>query len=197
VPDRLETRRDEARRLRDARLGGVPTQGGADRGHVLGRRGEHLGDTPFCRVDPPLELAEAVLEPIGVAEQRVGVAVGRARRAEACPEVAQRARRQLAAQRARRDVDDGVALVEDHDVVVREHPPARREVRQVQRVVHDEHRRAVGAHAGLLGEALVALGAARRARALVRATADGAPSGRGHAVDPGRVPDVGLGGVAL
>ena len=102
---------------------------------MLGGGREHLGDAPLGGVDPPLELAEAVLEVVGVAEERVGVAVGRARRAEPCPEMTQPAGRQLTAQRAARDVDDGVALVEDHDIVVREHPAARREVGQVPRVV--------------------------------------------------------------
>ncbi len=161
-----------------------PPRGGRD---PLRRGGEHPGEAPVGGVDPAVEVAERVVEALGDLRQPVGVGSRRTGRPDAGGEVAQPARRDLAAEGAGRGVGQCVRLVDDDDVVGREERPARGQVREVEGVVHDEDVGALGAVAGVLGEAVVTGGAPGRAGALLGATRHGPPHPRW---------DLGVGGVA-
>ena len=68
-----------------------------------------------------------------------------------------------------------VGLVDDHDVVLGQHRPAGRQVQAVEVGVHDDDVGVGGGPPGLLGEAVVALGALAGPGALARPDADRGP----------------------
>ena len=132
---------------------------------------EHARQRLFGGIDPPLELLERIVDAIGALGQRVHGCGGCIEPTQARGEVPEPSRRELRPERTGCDPVERVRLVEHHDVVLREHVATRREMRAIQRVIHDEHVDLGGLLArrfGKAGRPLLALARRRGTRSVRR-----------------------------
>ena len=157
---------------------------------------EHRAGTEFCiasRVDRTLPLLDRGSECLPRFGEAVDEALLDAGPAEHGREAAERIGGDLACERVGRVLGERVRFVDDHDIVVGEDTTVGREVRAVERVVHDEDRR-LPRRWRELGKALGAVGAVGFARALhARAAHCGPRRVRDVVVDLAAV--AGLGGL--